>query len=46
MADRRTVVPPPTIADADELIDEIIAMKGPYKYTDGLNEDNWEDVRL
>ena len=34
----------PKILDADALIDEIIAKKGPYKYTEGLSEDNWEEV--
>lgn len=32
------------ILDADDLIDEIIAKKGPHKYTEGLSEDNWEEV--
>lgn len=35
----------PTILDADELIDEILAKKGPQKYAHGLSEDNWEEVR-
>ncbi len=28
----------------DELIDEILATNGPATYTDGLTEDNWEQV--
>lgn len=32
------------LADADELIDEILARKGPAKYTNGLSEENWEEV--
>ncbi len=27
-----------------DLIDEILATKGPATYTDGLTEDNWEQV--
>lgn len=34
------------VADADELIDAILAEKGPVKYTDGLSEDNWEQVSV
>ena len=34
-----------SIPDADELIDEILATKGPQRYVDGLSEDNWEKVR-
>ena len=34
----------PDVLDADQLIDEIIAKKGPQKYTGGLSEDNWEEV--
>ncbi len=32
--------------DVEELIDEILATKGPatYMYTDGLTEGNWEQV--
>ena len=30
--------------DADVLIDEILAKKGPARYKDGLSEDNWEEV--
>ena len=35
---------PPSIPDADELIDAILAEKGPAVYKDGLSEDNWEEV--
>lgn len=35
----------PRLLDADALIDEIIAKKGPQKYTEGLSEDKWEEVR-
>ena len=31
--------------DMDAMIDEIIARKGPYRYTEGLHEDTWEEVR-
>lgn len=31
-----------SIPNADELIDEILATKGPQRYVDGLSEDNWE----
>ena len=34
----------PKLADFDELVDEVLARKGPSKYTDGLSEDNWEEV--
>lgn len=34
----------PKVADFDELVDEVLAKKGPAKYTDGLSEDNWESV--
>ena len=34
----------PRVADFDELVDEVLARKGPSKYTDGLSEDNWEEV--
>lgn len=34
----------PKVADFDELVDEILAKKGPAKYTGGLSEDNWEEV--
>jgi len=30
--------------DMDAIIDEIIARKGPYQYTEGLHEDRWEEV--
>ena len=32
------------LLDADTLIDEILAKKGPQKYKGGLSEDNWEEV--
>ena len=35
---------PPKVADFDDLVDEILAKKGPAKYTDGLSEENWENV--
>jgi len=35
---------PPKLLDADALIDEILAKKGPQKYKDGLSEDKWEEV--
>ena len=31
---------------ADELIDAILAEKGPAVYKDGLSEDNWEEVSV
>ena len=34
------------LLDVDSLVDEIIAKKGPHKYTDGLSEDNWEEVSI
>ena len=34
----------PQLLDADALIDDIIAKKGPHKYTDGLSEETWEEV--
>ncbi len=34
----------PKVLDVDDLIDDILAKKGPQKYTDGLSEDNWEQV--
>lgn len=34
----------PVIPDTDALIDEIIAKKGKFKYTDGMSEDNWEEA--
>lgn len=34
----------PRLLDADTLIDEILAKKGPQKYKEGLSEDNWEEV--
>ncbi len=34
----------PKLLDVDELIDEILATKGPATYTDGLTEGNWEQV--
>ena len=30
--------------DMDAMIDEIIARKGPHRYTEGLHEDRWEEV--
>jgi len=30
--------------DMDAMIDEIIARKGPYRYTEGFHEDKWEEV--
>lgn len=33
------------VADFDELVDEVLAKKGPAKYTGGLSEDHWEEVR-
>lgn len=35
----------PRLLDADSVMDEIIAKKGPQPYKDGLSEDNWEQVR-
>ena len=37
--------PRPAMLDADALMDEILAKKGPQKYTQGFSEDNWEEVR-
>lgn len=34
----------PKVADFDELVDEVLAKKGPARYTDGLSEENWENV--
>lgn len=34
----------PKLLDADTLIDEILAKKGPQEYKGGLSEDNWEQV--
>ena len=34
----------PKLLDADSLMDEIIAKKGPRPYQDGLSESNWEEV--
>ena len=34
----------PKLLDADTLIDEILAKKGPHVYQDGLSEENWEEV--
>ena len=36
----------PRILDADVLIDEIIAEKGPHEFKGGLSEDNWEQVLM
>lgn len=30
--------------DIDAMIDEVIARKGPHKYTEGFHEDRWEEV--
>ena len=38
-------IPPPKVADFDELVDEILAKKGPAEYKDGLSEENWEEVK-
>ena len=32
------------LPDVDELIEEILAEKGPTKYTGGLSEEKWEEV--
>ena len=37
-------VPEDASLDMDAMIDEIIARKGPYRYTEGLHEDRWEEV--
>lgn len=37
---------PPKVADFDQLVDEILAKKGPVEYTDGLTEKNWEEVSV
>lgn len=34
----------PKVLDADVLIDEILAKKGPQKYRGGLSEETWEQV--
>ncbi len=34
----------PKLLDADALMDEIIAKKGPREYKEGLSEENWEEV--
>lgn len=36
----------PKLLDADTLIDEILAKKGPQEYKGGLSEENWEQVGL
>ena len=33
------------LPDPDAIMEEIFARKGPQKYTRGLSEDNWEEVR-
>ena len=33
------------LVDAEALIDDIIAKKGSYRYTEGLSEANWEQVQ-
>lgn len=35
----------PMLLDPDAIMEEIYARKGPQKYTGGLSEDNWEEVR-
>ena len=45
MASEQDAARKPTVLDADELIDEILEQKGPHKYSQGLSEDNWEEVR-
>jgi len=35
----------PMLLDPDAVMEEIYARKGPQKYTGGLSEDNWEEVR-
>ena len=44
MASGGADVPAPRLPDVEELVDEIVARKGPAKYTDGLSEDTWEEV--
>ena len=34
----------PTVLDTDALIDELLAKKGPQSYSEGLSENNWEEV--
>ena len=34
----------PQLPDMDALLEEVHARKGPRKYTEGLSEDNWEEV--
>ena len=36
----------PRVLDADELVEEIVTSKGRHQYTQGLSEDNWEEVWL
>ena len=36
--------PAPRLPDVEELANEILARKGPAKYTGGLSEDTWEEV--
>ena len=43
-ASEKKTTEPPKLLDADVLIDEILATKGPRKYKDGLTEDKWEEV--
>ncbi len=33
------------LLDTDAIIDDIIARKGPRRYTEGLSEENWEEAR-
>lgn len=35
-----------TALDMDTVIDEVLAKKGPQKYSEGLSEDNWEEVTV
>ena len=37
-------VPGEPSLDMDAMIDEIIARKGPYRYTEGLHKDTREEV--
>ena len=44
-SDAATTSGSPKVADFDELVDEVLVKKGPAKYTGGLSEDHWEEVR-
>lgn len=37
---------PPKLLDADTLIDEILAKKGPQQYKEGLSQENWEQASV